>query len=158
MTIALQNAKGPDEAATSVQAKVQSSTSLQDQKMNEQRHNTGVGILPALSRRGFLGAVAVTMIPVGAATAIAAVPVPLTPAERIAAAVREIEAAMAERFPGFTISATVEDKRPQVGRAGSFVEGEISRSIVMIYASENRYGPEEARWFVNYQGDAGVLS
>jgi hypothetical protein len=47
MTIALQNAKGPDEAATSVQAKVHPSTSLQDKKMNEQSNTTAHSRAPA---------------------------------------------------------------------------------------------------------------
>ena len=41
MNRALQYAKGPDEAATSVQAGIQSLTSLQDRKMNSTVDSTG---------------------------------------------------------------------------------------------------------------------
>lgn len=67
---ALQNANGPDEAATSVQAGAQSITPLQDQKMNDQGNSTKVGVLPALSRRGLFGGVTLLAIPAAAAAAV----------------------------------------------------------------------------------------
>jgi len=108
--------------------------------------------LPSFTRRSFLGGVAITAIP-SAAVAIEVSSThnqALTPEQRIQVAVKEIEAAMAERFPDFLISATIEDKRPQIYKPGGFYEGDITRSMVSIYAYNDLYGPEIARWFVDY--------
>lgn len=47
MSAALQNVNGPDEAATSVQAGVQTEASRKDQKMNERTNSTGMASSPA---------------------------------------------------------------------------------------------------------------
>lgn len=67
MSANLQNANGPDEAATSVQAGVQSSKPPRDQKMNERTNSTLPTVIPALSRRGFIGGMAIMATPVAAA-------------------------------------------------------------------------------------------
>jgi hypothetical protein len=105
--------------------------------------------LPKLTRRLFLGGTAVASLPAAAAAASITDADRPSPEQRIAAAVKEIEEAMAERFPGFKVSAKLEDVRPSVFKAGEFTEGEINRSMVMIYAYEDRYGPEDPRWFVD---------
>jgi len=70
-----------------------------------------------------------------------------TPDERIDAAIAEIQSAMAELYPGWTVqhrNDAVHDV--YYTRDGSKDMG-VGRHAVLIYASPQSYGPEEVRWF-----------
>ncbi|TPW26044.1 hypothetical protein [Pararhizobium mangrovi] len=88
----------------------------------------------------------------GAATAVSALAAPVkvkpTPDERIAAAMVEIEAAMKEKYPGWRVQKTDDEHRALVGP--KLIEGDVHSRAVLIYTSEERRGPEEARWFRHY--------
>lgn len=71
-----------------------------------------------------------------------------TPEERIDAAMAEISAALAEQYPGWTIQTRHDVVSPQI--YPSMERGEPCRAGVLIFATENRHGPETARWFVDY--------
>jgi len=104
-----------------------------------------------LSRRLFLRrAGAATVAVAGTAVAAHAAPV-RTPDERIAAAIDEIKAAMVEKHVGWRVQVQNTEVRPVNGQTGEQLAP--CRHAVLIYASKERYGPEEAGWFVNYVDD-----
>lgn len=103
--------------------------------------------LPKITRRLFLRHTAAA----GAASAAVAVPATATaqstPDDRIRAAMQEIEAAMSEKYPGWGVQVRNDVSRPVALKGREWVELEPVKHAVVIFASEDRYGPEEVRWF-----------
>lgn len=97
-------------------------------------------ILAALAGLPFLGA-----LPVLAATQ--------GPDDRIAFALREIESAMAEKYPGWRVQVLHRVARCQQYRNGGFLEGEITHEAALLYVSQEKWGAEEARYFVHHVPD-----
>lgn len=100
----------------------------------------------AFTRRSFLSQVPAA-VAVGAVPTVVMVSVePRTPERRIEAAMKEIESALQERYPGFKLQARFDTQRPIIRDR----EGDVNRAAVLVYAYRDICGPEEARWFVNH--------
>lgn len=99
-----------------------------------------------VSRRSFLrsaSAVAVAgAIPVGVAFANQ-----MSPDVRLDAAIEELKAAMAFKYPGRTIQAATD---PCNATDGDGRPRPSSRHGILIVAAEMRYGAERYQWFTNY--------
>lgn len=86
---------------------------------------------------------AVASLPASAAAA----PAPLTPSDRIAAAMAEIEAAFAEMYPGWRIQTVNKIVRPKMFHpSGEWEELSPNQHAVCLYVSEEKYGPENFFW------------
>lgn len=101
-------------------------------------------------RAALLGALTSTTalaIPVAAALAT----VHTRPEDRLAAAVEEASAALAEMYPGWRVQ--VENRAVQpisINADGTTHKLPASKHGVLLYASAERFGREEPRWYVNY--------
>ena len=83
--------------------------------------------------------------------AVAVAKAQITPDERIAAAMEEIKDAFAEKYPGWRIQEQNVAQKPLTMVGKELVElDEPMRHAVLMYATADKYGPEEARWFVHH--------
>lgn len=92
---------------------------------------------------------------VGAAVAIAApvVAEAMEPDDRIKAAVEELQAAMRARYPEWCLQTKNDFQHSQIYRPGGNIQGDPYCHVILLYASSEKYGPEEARWFRTYPGE-----
>lgn len=74
---------------------------------------------------------------------------PPSPQERIERAMREIEAAMREAYPDWRLQCTDQVMRHLAYTAEGLRELAPSSHAVLIYATADRYGEEEARLFIH---------
>ncbi|WMT88651.1 hypothetical protein NO932_08615 [Pelagibacterium sp. 26DY04] len=107
------------------------------------------------SRRTILAALAGLPL-LGALPALAASA--QTPDDRIAFALREIESAMAEKYPGWRVQVLHHVARSQRFKNGGFAEGEITHEAALLYVSQEKWGAEEARYFVNHVPKEGTAA
>lgn len=97
----------------------------------------------AMTRRAFVRGIPL----IGGSMALPALAGPaLTPDERIEAATAEIVAAMAEKYPTWRQAQVKNDAIPAVNGRGHYIR--LARHAVLVYASEERFGPEEGMWWV----------
>lgn len=107
---------------------------------------------PITRRAALLGVAASTAVLAVPASALMA-PQALAADERIAAAIAEIQSALAEKYPGWRLEVKNEACQP-IRNEGSKIKLAVNRHMVMIFATQEKYGPEEPRWFVNFPDPA----
>lgn len=107
---------------------------------NEKVRRLSREIAEALSDPAFIGFDRVTITPAGVLYT------DNDPEIRIAEAVESIKDALAEMHPGWRRAQSKDQVVPVVDLHGNHLRD--ARRAVLIYASDERYGPEEAMWWV----------
>jgi hypothetical protein len=74
----------------------------------------------------------------------------LHPDDRIKAALEELQAAMKARYPNWRLQTRNDFQHSEIYRKGGNIQGDPYCHAILLYASSEKYGPEEARWFRTY--------
>lgn len=101
-----------------------------------------------ITRRAALSGIAAISATGAAGAAIAEAKAQSTD-ERINAALAELQAAVQAKYPNWRVQVRNDIQHARIG-------SELRRDpnphcqAILVYTSDERYGPEEARWFRNY--------
>jgi hypothetical protein len=90
------------------------------------------------------------------AAATVAVPVAveaMEPDDRIKAAFEELQAAMKARYPDWRLQTRNDFQHSEIYRKGGNIQGNPYCHAILLYASSEKYGREEARWFRTYEDE-----